>query len=83
MRPGGTGLRQITHLSPVGGVQLGSFSPDGKWVVFTTEAGARPSTLGGEARLWPDVFTIRTDGTGLTNLTRSTNWEGTPDWGPR
>src|SRR5262249_32365895 len=83
VRPDGTDLRQITHLAPGDGVQLGSFSPDGASIVFTTSAGAKASTLGGEPRLWPDVFTMRLDGTGLTNITRSTNWEGTPDWGSR
>jgi len=82
VRPDGTDLRQITHLATSDGVQIGSYSPDGTSIVFTTKAGATASTLGGEPRLWPDVFTIKTDGTGLTNITRSTNWEGTPDWAP-
>jgi TolB protein len=83
VRPDGTDLHQLTHLAPTDGVQLGSFSRDGTWIVFTTKARATASTLGGEPRLWTDVFTIKTDGTGLTNVTKSTNWEGTPDWGPR
>ena len=83
VRPDGTDLHQITHLGPTDGVELGSYSPDGKWIVFTTKVGATASTLGGEPRLWTDVFTMRTEGTGVTNITKSTNWEGTPDWGSR
>lgn len=37
-----------------------SFSPDGAWIVFTSER-AGP----------PDVYRVRSDGSGLTNLTRS------------
>src|SRR5262249_58966789 len=81
VRPDGTDLRELTHLSPADGVQLGSYSPDGRSIVFTTTAGAKASTLDGEPRLWPDVFTIKADGTGDTDVTRSTNWEGKPDWG--
>ncbi len=81
VRPDGTNLHELTHLAPSDGVQLGSYSPDGTSIVFTTRARATPSLLGGEPRLWPDVFTIKIDGTALTNITKSTNWEGTPDWG--
>src|SRR5262249_39396199 len=76
VRPDGTGLHQLTHLAPTDGVQLGSYSPDGKSIVFSTKAGAKASTLNGEPRLWADVFTMKSDGSGLTNITRSTNWEG-------
>lgn len=77
IRTDGTDLRRLTHL-PIGtGVQLGSYSPDGSSIVFTTSAGATPG--GGP---WPDVFVIKADGTRLTQVSTTRNWEGTPDWGP-
>jgi TolB protein len=80
IRPDGTDLRRLTHLPPGTGIQLGSYSPDGQWIVFSTSAGATPGPT--NDRLWPDVFVIKTDGTGLTPVTRTKNWEGSPDWGP-
>jgi len=80
VRPNGTDLRQLTHFPAGTPVQLGSYSPDGQSIVFTTRAGATPKPDG--TRSWPDVFVIKADGTGLTPITRTKNWEGTPDWGP-
>jgi TolB protein len=73
--PDGTGLRRLTHLRT--GVELGSYSPDGMEIVFTTTAGATT----GPASAFPDVFTMNADGSDITPLTRTKNWEGTPDWG--
>jgi TolB protein len=80
IRSDGTDLRRLTHLPTGTGVQLGSFSPDSNWIVFSTSNGAKPTPHGDQT--WPDVYVIKTDGTGLTNITKSTNWDGTPDWGP-
>ncbi len=76
LRPDGGGLRRLTHFGRrVRVLQNGSFSPDGKAVVFATSEGAVRSRL-------PDVFSIRLDGAGLTNVTHAKNWDGSPDWGP-
>jgi Tol biopolymer transport system component len=79
VRPDGSGLRQVTNFGPrVNLLQNGSFSPDGAVIVFATTSGSiktRDSNL-------PDVFTVGLDGTGLRPVTRSRNWEGSPDWGP-
>jgi hypothetical protein len=33
--------------------------------------------------LLPDVFVMSADGTDIRPVTRSCNWDGSPDWGPR
>jgi len=79
IRPSGTRLRQLTHYNPdntnTGALWTGSFSPDGSSIVFATSRGAIGSGL-------PDVFVMSTDGTGVRPVTRTRNWDGTPDWGP-
>jgi Tol biopolymer transport system component len=77
IHPDGTGLQQLTHLPASTGVQLGSYSPDGTKIVFTTNQGA---TTGPDSA-HPDVFSMNTDGTNIIPVTRTTNWEGTPNWG--
>jgi len=79
IRPDGSDLRQLTHFPPGTGVQLGSYSPDGKKIVFATSNGAT-TTPGSPG--FPDVFTMNTDGTNITRITQTRNWEGTPSWGP-
>jgi TolB protein len=74
IRPDGTGLRQITHFSSADRVDSGSYSPDGKYIVFETSAGAVGGTV-------PDVFVMNADGGGLHPLTRSRNFETQADWG--
>jgi Tol biopolymer transport system component len=71
IRPDGTGMRQLTHVKE--GTWLGSaaFSPDGKWITFAMAG------RGGAA----DVFVMRTDGSGIRPVTRTTLWDSAPDWG--
>jgi Tol biopolymer transport system component len=79
VRPDGSGLRQLTHVGPrVNLLQNGSFSPDGTAIVFATTKG---SIKRNRSNL-PDVFTVGVDATGLRPVTRSRNWDGSPDWGP-
>jgi Tol biopolymer transport system component len=79
IRPDGSGLRQLTHFPPtVRVLQTGSYSPDGASILFMTTAGAT-RCLG----LLPDVFVMSADGTDVRPVTRSCNWDGSPDWGPR
>jgi TolB protein len=78
IKPDGTGLRRLTHFPRGTGVlQMGSYSPDGKSIVFDTTAGATPG-----AGLLPDVFVMTVDGTDIRPVTRIKNWDGSPDWGP-
>lgn len=78
VRANGSGIRQLTHLSArTQLLQNGSFSPDGRSIVFaTTDAATRTphSDL-------PDIYTMRTDGTDRKPITREPNWDGSPDWG--
>jgi Tol biopolymer transport system component len=76
-QPDGTGLRRLTNLAAGTGIQLGSYSPDGSHIVFATNDGGTHSP-GSD---WPDVFVMHADGTHITPVTRTKNWEGTPQWG--
>lgn len=78
IHPDGTGLHRLTHFPSGTGVQLGSYSPDGRQIVFTTNEGATTTSGSG----WPDVFVMHADGTNITPVTRTKNWEGVPQWGP-
>jgi Tol biopolymer transport system component len=53
---------------------MGSYSPDGKSIVFETSAGAVGPGL-------PDVFEMNADGTGLRQITHTRNFETQADWG--
>jgi TolB protein len=80
VRPDGTGLRRLTHVPPrTTNLDLGSFSPNGKWIVFATTAGTTPK------RTFPkngsDIFRMRIDGTGLARVTRTKTDEFSPTWG--
>jgi len=79
IRPNGTHLRQLTHIRPIDGVQLGSYSPDSRWIVFSTRAHATPLPNGGGS--YTDVYEIKADGSHRKQITHTKNWEGTPDWG--
>lgn len=56
------------------------WSPDGSRILFTSyRDGADPHMLGqGDA----EIFTVRADGGGLTNLTNAVEWNGYPAWSP-
>ena len=80
VRPDGTGLRRLTSFGAhVQVLQNGSFSPDGKSVVFATTARSTRTPRS----LLPDVFTMSLDGSRITPVTREKNWDGSPDWGTK
>ena len=72
IRPDGSDLTKV--VDGKGNQVFGSsISPDGKWIVFG---------MTGKGAL-PDLYVTRRDGSGLTPLTRTPEWESAPDWGPR
>lgn len=72
MRSDGTDVRQITH-DTSGKSQL-AWSPTGSAIAFV-----RVPAGGGDR----DIYSIRPDGSGLTNLTRDpTNYDVEPAWSP-
>lgn len=80
VHPDGTALRRLTRFTQsVSVLQNGSFSPDGRSIVFATTEGAVKKS----GSNLPDVFAMSLDGTGMRAVTRSKNWDGAPDWGPR
>jgi TolB protein len=72
IHPDGTGLRQVTQAGPGVKVYSASFSPDGTRITLGM------SGVDDQA----DVYTIGVDGTGLTPVTRTAQWDSAPDWGP-
>ncbi len=74
IHPDGTELRPLTRFATSDHVLPGSYSPDGKFIVFETSTGA----VGGA----PDVFVMNSDGTGLRQITKTRNFETQADWGP-
>ena len=75
IHPDGSDLRQLTHFPAYDYVLEGSYSPDGKQIVFATNDGAVGSGK-------PDLYTMASDGTQMHRITRTTNWETSADWGP-
>ena len=74
MNADGSGTRQLT---PTGGNSQGpSFSPDGKWVVFTAYFDKYGDDHGCE------IYVIRVDGTDLRRLTNNDYCDYQPRWGP-
>ena len=74
MNADGSGVRQLT---PTGGNSQGpSFSPDGKWVVFTAYFDNYGNDHGCE------IYIIRVDGTDLRRLTDNDYCDYQPRWGP-
>jgi Tol biopolymer transport system component len=79
IRPDGTGLRQLTHFRGLTKVEVGSYSPDGASIVFSTVVGA----VNPPGATLTDVFVMTADGTDIRPVTRARNWDGEADWGPR
>ena len=76
MNADGTGRQKLTDFQF--GADLPSWSPEGTQIVF------QGSVLLGEGRrgVQTEIFVINVDGSGLTNLTNTTQDEMDPDWSP-
>jgi len=64
---------QVTSLGDPVGPNWPVFSPDGSLIAIESVGNSGES----------DVYTVRLDGSGLTNLTDSPAYEGAPAWSPR
>ena len=69
IHPDGSGLKQLTRYPAPKAVELGSFSPDGKLIIFTRFSGSGPN-----------LFAMRSDGTNVRQVTK-TGVNYAPDWG--
>jgi Tol biopolymer transport system component len=71
INPDGSGLHRLTNYPPPKTVGLGSYSPDGKWIVLSrfTEGP------------YPGIYVMRADGSGLRRVGDETRLYS-PDWGP-
>jgi TolB protein len=78
VRPDGTDLQQLTHLPTTHYVLAGSYSPDGKAIVYATDLGATPKPNG---NAFPDIVTQPLAGGPVTRITRTANLDGWPAWG--
>ncbi len=74
----GSGLRRVTNVGDTHYVLAGSFSPDGKSIVFATDNDATPNPRGTTSA---DVFTMQLGITAKEPVTRAANLDGWPSWG--
>jgi TolB protein len=72
VKPDGSDLTQLTEANGKQILSM-SFSPDSKWIVFAME---------GVGHL-PDLFVMGRDGSDVSPITRTPQWESAPDWSPR
>ncbi|HYH89601.1 MAG TPA: hypothetical protein VEX67_10215 [Solirubrobacteraceae bacterium] len=67
----GSGLRQVTDVRDGTTLYSASFSPDGKRITVAMQG------VGGAA----DIYTMNTDSTAITPVTRTEARDSAPDWG--
>lgn len=82
IHPDGTGLKQLTHTR--GNDAHAAWSPDGKWLVFTSSRlGFKDEVLLiNNPQPYGEIFVMRSDGTHVEQLTDDQWEEGAPAWQP-
>ncbi|KAI5085048.1 hypothetical protein GOP47_0001217 [Adiantum capillus-veneris] len=87
IHPNGTGLRKVfSDVHVDGRANHASFSPDSKYLLFTTDyAGfsSEPIGLPFQYQGYGDIFVSSLDGTYLERITHLQYENGTPSWGVR
>ncbi|CAK9168729.1 unnamed protein product [Ilex paraguariensis] len=85
VHPNGTGLRKVVQSGSGGRCNHPWFSPDGKYIVFTSDyaaVSAEPISNPHHYQPYGDIFTVRSDGSEIQRLTHNSYEDGTPAWGP-
>jgi TolB protein len=74
IHPDGSGLKQLTNIQRTGsaaGIGTYSWSPDGAWIVFSSD---RDSNR--------EIYTMSADGSNPVNLTGDKGYDDSPAWSP-
>ncbi|KAL6962216.1 hypothetical protein U1Q18_037172 [Sarracenia purpurea var. burkii] len=85
VHPNGTGLKKVAQSGSGGRTNHPWFSPNGENIVFASDyAGVSAEPISNPHHYQPygDIFTIRSDGSGIRRLTHNSFEDGTPSWGP-
>ncbi|KAJ8531153.1 hypothetical protein K7X08_026587 [Anisodus acutangulus] len=85
IHPNGTGIRKVIQSGRGGRTNHPYFSPDGKYIVFTSDyaaVSAEPISNPHHYQPYGDIFVIKSDGSQVRRLTHNSYEDGTPAWGP-
>lgn len=85
IHPNGTGLKKVIQSGTGGRTNHPYFSPDGKYIVFTSDyaaVSAEPISNPHHYQPYGDIYVIKSDGSDIQRLTHNSYEDGTPAWGP-
>ncbi|XP_060198288.1 uncharacterized protein LOC132627146 [Lycium barbarum] len=85
IHPNGMGLRKVIQSGTGGRTNHPYFSPDGKYIVFTSDyaaVSAEPISNPHHYQPSGEIFVIKSDGSEVRRLTHNSYEDGTPAWGP-
>ncbi|XP_004249849.1 uncharacterized protein [Solanum lycopersicum] len=85
IHPNGTGLKKVIQSGIGGRTNHPYFSPDGKYIVFTSDyaaVSAEPISNPHHYQPYGDIYVIKSDGSDIRRLTHNSYEDGTPAWGP-
>ncbi|KAH0776029.1 hypothetical protein KY290_007440 [Solanum tuberosum] len=85
IHPNGTGLKKVIQSGTGGRTNHPYFSPDGKYIVFTSDyaaVSAEPISNPHHYQPYGDIYVIKSDGSDIRRLTHNSYEDGTPAWGP-